>query len=120
MEPLERWEGPGRDKSDQEAIPGVAGGSGEAGERWGGGSQSRGKGGVSTAFHVAEAVLRSVHWAQRAGIVRPCWNSFHGAWGWGVQELGGLRGRQGSRAGGEPTFPQLGCKKEGGEASGGG
>ena len=42
MEPLERWEGPGRDKSDQEAIPGVAGGSREAGELWGGRSQSRG------------------------------------------------------------------------------
>ena len=105
MEPLERWEGPGRDKSDQEAIPGVAGGSREAGELWGGRSQSRGKGGVSTAFHVAETRLRSVHWVQRAGIVRPCWNSFHGARGWGGQELGGLRGWQGSRAGGDPPFP---------------
>ena len=35
METLERWERPGRDKSDQEAIPGVARDSREAGEPWG-------------------------------------------------------------------------------------
>lgn len=87
METLERWEGP-EDTSDQEAIPGVAGGSKEAGELfWGGRSEQGSKGGVSTAFHVAETVLRSVHWVQRAGIVRPCWDSFHRARGGEGREL---------------------------------
>lgn len=72
---------------------------------------------MSTAFHVAETGQRSVHQAQRTGAIgRPQWGGIRGAVG---QELEGLRGRRGSRAGVGPPFHSWAMKVMG-RAGGGG
>ena len=107
--------GPGRENSDQEAGPGMAQGSREAGEPWGRSSQSRGKrGGVHSISRCRDRV-ENCPLGTENGHRQACWSSFPGRRRWGGQELEELRGRRGSRAGGEPTFPQLGCEGEGGE-----